>query len=60
MASAKILENKKAIVEEIKSNIQNSESVIIFTYQGLTVAELGDLRKELKITESEVKEYKYT
>ena len=60
MASAKILENKKAIVEEIKSNIQNSESVIIFTYQGLTVSELGDLRKELKKTESEVKVYKNT
>ena len=48
MASAKILENKKAIVEEIKSNIQNSESVVIFTYQGLTVSELSQLRKELK------------
>ena len=60
MASAKILENKKAIVEEIKSNIQNSESVIIFTYQGLTVSELSNLRKELKKTESEVKVYKNT
>ena len=60
MASAKILENKKAIVEEIKSNIQNSESVIIFTYQGLTVSELGDLRKELKKTDSEVRVYKNT
>ena len=60
MASAKILENKKAIVEEIKSNIQNSESVVIFTYQGLTVSELSLLRKELKKTESEVKVYKNT
>ena len=60
MASAKILENKKAIVEEIKSNIQNSESVIIFTYQGLTVSELSELRKELKNYDSEVKIYKNT
>ena len=60
MASAKILENKKAIVEEIKSNIENSESVVIFTYQGLTVSELSLLRKELKKTESEVKVYKNT
>ena len=60
MASAKILENKKAIVEEIKSNIENSESVIIFTYQGLTVSELSQLRKELKKTDSEVKVYKNT
>ncbi len=60
MASAKILENKKAIVEDIKSNIQNSESVIIFTYQGLTVSELSELRRELKKSDSEVKIYKNT
>ncbi len=60
MASAKILENKKAIVEEIKNNIQNSESVVIFTYQGLTVSELSELRRELKKTDSEVKIYKNT
>lgn len=60
MASAKILENKKAIVDEIKENIQNSESVVIFSYQGLTVAELSELRKELKKTDSEVKVYKNT
>ena len=60
MASAKILENKKAIVNEIKENIQNSESVVVFSYQGLTVAELSELRKELKKTDSEVKIYKNT
>lgn len=60
MASAKILENKKAIVNEIKDNIQNSESVVIFTYQGLTVSELSELRVELKKTDSEVKVYKNT
>ncbi len=60
MASAKILEEKKNIVEEIKNNIKNSESVVIFTYQGLTVSDLSDLRKELKSTDSEVKIYKNT
>ncbi len=60
MASAKVLENKKAVVDEIKDNIQNSESVIIFSYQGLTVSELSELRKELKKTDSEVKVYKNT
>lgn len=60
MASAKILENKKAIVDEIKDNLENSESVIIFTYQGLTVSELSDLRRELKKIDSEVKVYKNT
>ena len=47
MASAKILEEKKAVVDEITNNIKNSESVLIFTYQGLTVSELNDLRREL-------------
>jgi large subunit ribosomal protein L10 len=60
MASAKILEEKKNVVEEIKNNIQNSESVVIFTYQGLTVSDLSELRKELKSTDSEVKIYKNT
>lgn len=60
MASAKILENKKAIVNEIKENLENSESVIIFTYQGLTVSELSDLRKELRKVNGEVKVYKNT
>ena len=60
MASAKILENKKTIVEEIKNNLENSESVIIFTYQGLTVSDLSDLRRELRKVDSEVKIYKNT
>lgn len=60
MASAKILETKKAIVNEIEENIKNSESVIIFTYQGLTVSDLSGLRRELKDIDSEVKVYKNT
>ena len=60
MASAKILENKKKIVEEIKNKLENSESVIIFTYQGLTVSDLSDLRRELRKVDSEVKIYKNT
>ena len=34
MASSKILEAKKSIVSEIQDNVKNSESVILFTYQG--------------------------
>lgn len=60
MASAKILESKKAIVNEIEENIKNSESVIIFAYQGLTVSDLSGLRRELKNVDSEVKIYKNT
>ena len=60
MASAKVLEEKKAVVDEIVNNIKNSDSVLIFTYQGLTVSELNNLRRELRKSESEVKIYKNT
>ena len=58
MASEKVLNEKKEIVKEILENIKNSESVILFQYQGLTVADLSDLRNKLREVESEVKVYK--
>ena len=60
MASAKILEEKKNVVDEIKSNIENSESVVLFTYQGLTVSELRELRRSLIDAQGEMKVYKNT
>lgn len=60
MASAKILEEKKNVVNEIVNKLKNSESVIIFQYQGMTVEEISDLRKELKPVNAEVKVYKNT
>lgn len=60
MASTKILDGKKAIVSEIEKSIADSESVILFQYQGLTVAELSELRRSLKGTDATVKVYKNT
>lgn len=60
MASQKILNEKKKVVEEIIGKLKNSESVVIFQYQGLTVEDLSTLRKELKEVNSEVKVYKNT
>jgi large subunit ribosomal protein L10 len=60
MASAKAIENKKAIVSEIEDKIKNSESVILFQYQGLTVSELTELRNKLKEANAEMKVYKNT
>ena len=60
MASTKILEQKKKTVDEIVDKLKNSESVIIFQYQGMSVAELSDLRRKLKEAEAEVKVYKNT
>jgi large subunit ribosomal protein L10 len=60
MASEKILNEKKAIVSEIIDNIKNSESVILFQYQGLTVAEMSELRNKLNEVNSSVRIYKNT
>ena len=60
MASSKILEQKKQVVSEIVDKLKNSESVIIFQYQGMTVEELSDLRRKLREVESDVKVYKNT
>lgn len=60
MASEKILNEKKIIVSEIIDNIKNSESVILFQYQGLTVAEMSELRNKLNEVSSNVKIYKNT
>ena len=60
MASQKIIDMKKGVVSEIVDKIKNSESVIIFQYQGLTVSDLSDLRVKLRDAGAEVKIYKNT
>ena len=60
MASTKILDAKKEIVNNIIDNIKNSESVILFQYQGLTVSDLSDLRVKLRDADATVKVYKNT
>ena len=60
MASEKNLNLKKEVVNEISEKIKNSASVIVFTYQGMTVADMAALRNELKKSDSEVKIYKNT
>ena len=60
MASTKILAQKKETVNDIVNNSKDSESVILFQYQGLTVAELSELRKKLRETDATVKVYKNT
>jgi len=53
-------EAKKAIVEEIKGKITASKSVVLATYDKLTVAEVTDLRNKFKAARSEYKVYKNT
>jgi len=60
MASAKIIQDKQKTVDEITNKLDKSESVILFSYQGLTVADIAELRRELRNNNSEVKIYKNT
>lgn len=60
MASQKILESKENIVNEITDKVKSSESVILFSYQGLTVADMAELRSNLRNVNGEVKVYKNT
>lgn len=60
MASAKNLEKKQMIIDEIKERIQKSNSVVLFDYRGITDSEAKDLRRALKNTDSDYKVYKNT
>ena len=60
MASAKVLEAKKAVVNEIADLVKNSESVVVFSYQGLSVSDLNKLRRELKNVDGELRVFKNT
>lgn len=60
MASEKILNTKRETVAEITDKLKNSESVVLFRYAESTVADMQELRRELKKIDSEVKIYKNT
>ncbi len=51
-------ENKKQIVEEIKNYAQNSQSVVLVDYRGLTVAQVTELRKAFRDAGAVFKVYK--
>ena len=56
MSSA--IEQKKQIVEEIADKFKASVSTIVVDYRGLTVAEVTELRKQLREAGVEFKVYK--
>src|SRR5574344_823817 len=60
MPSKKILEAKKSIVDEIKSKLNDSKTIILFDYCGLTDNDSRELRTQLKENASEYKIYKNT
>lgn len=42
------VENKQAIVAELKETLNESQLALVINYQGLTVAEITDLRRRLR------------
>ena len=49
MPSVKALEEKKKVVNEIKHKLNNSKSIVLFTYRGLTDNESKDLSIALNL-----------
>lgn len=53
-----IIEAKKAHVVEIAEKMKNAESTVVVEYRGLTVAEMTELRRNLRAEDVEFKVYK--
>lgn len=54
------LEAKKQVVQEIADNFRESESAILVDYRGLNVAQLTELRENLRDANIDYKVYKNT
>lgn len=54
------IELKQPIIDEIKSNLQDAQSVVIVDYRGITVEQDTRLRKELRESDIIYKVYKNT
>ena len=60
VANAKIIEQKAAVVSEIKEKFENAKSVVLFDARGLKVSEVNELRRSLRESGSDYKVYKNT
>ena len=60
MGSASVLEQKKQVVDEIRSKISTAKSVVLVDYRGLNVEEVTELRKQYREAGIEYKVYKNT
>ncbi len=55
---SKILEAKQAVITEVADKLQQAVSVVVVDYRGLTVAQVTELRKQLREAGIEFKVYK--
>ena len=60
MASEAVLKQKQLVVDEVKDRVQNSNTIVLFDYRGLTDAESKELRVKLRESNSDYKVYKNT
>ncbi len=60
MASKAILEQKQAVIDEIKDRTSASKSVVLFDYRGITDSEAKELRVKLRESNADYKVYKNT
>lgn len=57
---SKAIENKQTQVQEITERFQSAASVVVVDYRGLNVAQVTELRKQLREAGVEFKVYKNT
>lgn len=60
MASEKILARKQEVIDEIKENVKDASSIVLFAYRGLTDEESKELRRSLRENDSDYRVYKNT
>ena len=60
MASKAILEQKQAIIDEIKERTESANSIVLFDYRGITDGEAKELRIKLREANADYKVYKNT
>lgn len=60
MANQAILNQKQTIIDEIKEKVENSSSVVLFDYHGVSDSDIKELRIKLKEAGADFKVYKNT
>jgi large subunit ribosomal protein L10 len=55
-----VIEQKQQIVDEISDKFKSAQTAVVVDYRGLTVAQVTDLRKELRDAGIDFKVYKNT
>lgn len=60
MASKAILEQKQAVIDEIKERTEGANSIVLFDYRGITDSEAKELRIKLREANADYKVYKNT